>query len=120
MGGVYEYRATVVKVVDGDTVHALVDLGFAIHVGMKLRLLGINAPEMSTVEGKAARLHLINLLVTPSPASVRIRTVKDRQEKYGRYLAELWLESGLIDGVIAGISLNDQMVLDGHAVRYQP
>jgi micrococcal nuclease len=111
----YEYQATILKVVDGDTVHARVDLGFDTHVGMKLRLSGINAPEMKTPEGLPAKDHLTQLLGQHGPTGqvpLVIRTEKDRTEKYGRYLATLLLPED--------VDLNRQMVVDGFAVVYTP
>lgn len=105
----YEYLATVLRVVDGDTVNVDVDLGLDISHRIKLRLYGINAPEMSTAEGILAKQHLIELLGTTNP--VKILTVKDKVEKYGRYLATI---------IVAGVNLNQQMVTDGFAVVYLP
>lgn len=109
----YEYLATITRVVDGDTVHAAVDLGFDEWRNMTLRLYGINAPEMGTPEGQAAKVYLISLLADydASWLPVLMTTHKDKREKYGRYLAELFLE-----GETA--SVNEQMILGGHAVRY--
>lgn len=110
----YEYRATIMRVVDGDTVHADVDLGFDIRVRMKFRLTGINAPELNTDAGKMARAHLIDLLGMPPEGMgqpvMLVRTEKDRQEKYGRYLATLLLPDGT--------SVNQRMVADGFAAVY--
>lgn len=103
----FEYSAEIIKVVDGDTVHANVDLGFNVHVEMTLRLMGINAPEKVTAEGKAAKKHLESLLPT---TSVVIRTLRDKREKYGRYLAYVIRPDG--------VNVNDEMVVAGHAVLY--
>ena len=43
----YTYQAQVTRVVDGDTVDALVDLGFDIHKSIRIRLVGTNAPSTS-------------------------------------------------------------------------
>lgn len=80
----YEYRAKITRIIDGDTVDAEVDLGFHVVMAMKLRLAGINAPEMNTAEGKKAKSALISLI---EGKKVKILTIKDKQEKYGRYLA---------------------------------
>jgi micrococcal nuclease len=64
----YNYNATCVKVVDGDTIDAMIDLGFGVHVKKRIRLAGINAPESRTrnkVEkklGLAAKERLIDML----------------------------------------------------------
>jgi len=114
----YEYAARVLKVVDGDTVHAELDLGIDVHITLKLRLAGINAPEMRTPEGPAARQHLMDLLGWPHAGdvggtAVTVQTIKDTQEKYGRYLA-------IIRVGTRPVSVNDQMVQDGFAVAYSP
>ena len=44
MGSSYNYQATIVKIVDGDTVKLDIDLGFKIHIAVTARLHGINAP----------------------------------------------------------------------------
>lgn len=105
----YEYTAQIIRVVDGDTVWLDVDLGFDVRRKDSFRLYGINAPEMRTPEGIPARDHLIQLLANGN--SLRLNTHKDRREKYGRYLATLW---------VGGINVNEQMVADGYAVAYLP
>jgi len=115
----YEYKAKLVSVVDGDTVRVDVDLGLNIHTYLTLRLAGINAPELGTPEGVAAKAYLV---AATGDGSLVIRTVKDRREKYGRYLAHLWHVS---EGTFAAFgfvpsvpSINDRMVADGQAVAY--
>jgi len=105
----YEYRATVIRVVDGDTVHLDVDLGIDNHTRLTTRLYGINAPETSTPEGKAVRDYLTGLL--PAGTTVTLWTFKDRKEKYGRYLALLKLGE---------VNINDHLVETGRAVPYFP
>lgn len=107
----YEYSATVLKVVDGDTVHLDVDLGLDQRRRLSVRLYGINSPEMNTAEGKAAREHLVVLVFGGAGPQVTVRTYKDRTEKYGRYLGTLLKD---------GVDLNERMVADGHAVVYLP
>jgi micrococcal nuclease len=107
----YNYEAILLRVIDGDTVHLMVDLGMDVQVACKCRLWGINAPEMNTEEGKKAKAYLEGLL--PLGCRILVRTFKDRKEKYGRYLViissndkdEIW-------------SINEKMIAAGHAVRY--
>ena len=103
----YEYQGTILRVVDGDTVDAEVDLGFDVRFTMRLRLFGINAPEMKTPAGPLAKEHLDELL---GDEVITVRTKKDKQEKYGRYLATLILADGT--------NVNLEMIADGHAVVY--
>jgi len=111
----YHYRAVVTAVHDGDTCTVDIDLGLCMWVrGEKVRLHRINAPELSgegKPEGQAAREALRALVLGKA---VVLQTFKDRREKYGRYLGELWLEQ---EGA-AALNVNDALVQSGHA-RYQ-
>ena len=122
----YHYKATILRVIDGDTVEARVDLGFKIHFTQKFRLLNIDAPEIrgeKKNEGRAAASHLIKLICSHAAnledgklpdgalAVIQIETLKDKTGKYGRYLCRLW---GLDqDGSM--VDINQKMVHDGHA-----
>ena len=103
----YQYRATIDRVIDGDTVDVRVDLGF--HVGLKVRtrLFGLDAPEVSTPEGRVSRDRLRERL--PAGAEVRIETFKAAGDKYGRWLATIWLD---------GASVNEWLVVEGLAGLY--
>lgn len=111
----YEYLAEVVRVIDGDTLVLQVDNGFRSSYTDSFRLYGINAPEQRTRDleekrrGIAATEFLKSLL--PIDGLVRVRTFKDRRGKYGRYLAQVFIDD-------SGTSVNDLMVEHGHAVPY--
>ena len=106
----YTYEAKVTRVVDGDTVHADINLGFNVVLrDVSLRLLGINAPEMKSEtqeEGKKSRLRLEELVLGKT---VVLKTHKDKREKYGRLLAEIW------DG---DVDINKKLVAEGFAKTY--
>jgi micrococcal nuclease len=114
----YIRRAKIVRLVDGDTVDVDIDLGMAITTRQRLRLFGINTPEVrgpEKVAGHAATQHLADLLVRyrhKGEWDIVVRTHKDKKGKYGRYLADLIGEDG--DG--NPVNLNMKMVADGHAV----
>lgn len=106
----YNYKAKIIAVYDGDTVTAVVDLGFLISKEMKLRLYGIDTPELRGAEkeeGKKVRDIVREMILDKE---VTIRSYKDKQGKYGRYLANIILEDGL--------ELNQWLVDNGHAVPY--
>jgi micrococcal nuclease len=113
----YEYRATVVKVVDGDTIDADVDLGFRVRQTMRLRLKGINTPEMhdkdEAVRARAlmAKTWLATRLAPLKPNDLVIKTFLDTSDKYGRILAELWLPG-------QATCLNQQILDAGLAVSF--
>lgn len=86
----YHYKATIKRIIDGDTIVVVADLGFTISVELYLRVKGINTPEVVGEErarGLEAKAFVEHLLPVGSP--VTIITYKDRKEKYGRYLAEV-------------------------------
>lgn len=117
----YEYSATVVRVIDGDTIVAKlratfvqeIDLGFHIIdrvvlekvTEQHLRLTGIDAPELKDPGGEKARDTLIALLGT-GPLTVRTYL----QDHFGRWLAEIW--SG-------EININQAMIASGFAAPYK-
>lgn len=88
----YQYQGMVDRVVDGDTVDILIDLGFHVTIHQRVRVNGINAPEKNTDPGKAAVAAATALL--PSGTVVTVNTYKDRQEKFGRFLAAIRLPDG--------------------------
>jgi micrococcal nuclease len=106
----FEYKATVLRVVDGDTVDISIDLGLKIFTTQRIRLYGINAPELRTPEGPAARQRLMELM--PIGSEIIVRTVKDKTEKFGRYLG-VFIDHD-------GNQINQKMVDEGHAVHYLP
>jgi micrococcal nuclease len=102
----YCYKAQLLRVIDGDTVQLQLDLGFDTHVIKTCRLIGINAPEMNTVAGVAAKTFLATIL----PAALVVTTTKP--DKYGRSLVKIYLPND------EKVSVNDQMLSTGHAVPY--
>lgn len=109
----FEYGAKVVSVVDGDTVDLSVDLGFDVQFNQRFRLYGINAPETHSKDAaeKKKGLETMNWLKEKLPVGteVIVKTEKDKQEKFGRYLASI---------VLQGMDLNKNMVMLGFAKEY--
>jgi micrococcal nuclease len=104
----YHYRAVITELYDGDTVTADVDLGVSVWLrGERLRLARIDAPNVRGDEkesGLAAREFLRDLVLD---RSLIVQTIRDGKGKFGRYIAELWLD---------GENVNDRLVAEGHAV----
>ncbi len=107
----YHYVAQVQSVYDGDTCRVDIDLGLGIWLrDEKLRLARINAPEVtgeSKALGIASRDALRELILGKE---IIIETIKDKRGKYGRYLAEIWLEERG-----AYVNINDELVRLGQA-----
>jgi len=128
--GLYQYRCRVLRVVDGDTVIAEIDLGCHVLIVREVRLVGINTPECNSKDpaerarAEAAK-HRLNSLVGfgfPYPPSAWIRTELDRGDKYGRLLGGLYVAA--TDVPLAAVSrdtiihVNAVLVAEGHAVAY--
>lgn len=105
----YQYKAKVIDVYDGDTITAMVDLGFYHFQQMKFRLYGINTPELRGDEREKGLVvrDIVRAMILDK--EVTINSYKDKQEKYGRYLANI---------IIGEIDLNLWLVQNGHAKEY--
>ena len=120
----YEYKAVVDRVVDGDTIDVTIDLGFSVWKKMRVRMEGINTPESRTRDleekkrGLAAKDRLKNILdFNGNKCILKVSGVG----KYGRALATVLVESlsplNGEDGVTL-IDVNKQLIEEGHAVEY--
>jgi micrococcal nuclease len=113
----YEYYVKeVTKVVDGDTIDVIIDLGFSILFSSRVRLAGIDTPESRTrdLKEKALGLESKKYLEARIKAAknVVIKTEKmDSSEKYGRILGWLYLDGD-------GNSINTEMIEKGYAWGY--
>ena len=119
---IYIYKAELIRVVDGDTVDLIVDLGFDTSRRERFRLYGIDAPEMRTKEGKAAKAWLEDAIRPPE--AIYVQTIqletKAKRDKYGRFLAVLYREfadvhTKLPERRLALESINSEMIEVGHA-----
>jgi len=109
---VYEYNCKVKRVVDGDTVDVLIDLGFDIAYASRVRLYGIDTPESRTRDKDEKARGLISKDFLKSwldKGSVVIRTRKDKKGKFGRILGEM---------IVDDININELMIEEHHAVKY--
>jgi micrococcal nuclease len=95
----YQYKAKLNRVVDGDTVNLTIDLGFRLNYTANCRLAGINAPEMNTEEGKTAKVALMQMI------GDEFLIESTGLDKYGRPV------------VLIG-NINDKMVEGGYATKY--
>tara|TARA_R110002060_G_scaffold49061_2_gene60052 strand:- start:759 stop:1082 length:324 start_codon:yes stop_codon:yes gene_type:complete len=106
----YEYKAQVISVYDGDSITVDIDLGFGIFMkGQKIRLLGIDTPEIrgdERPEGLIARDALRARIVGQS---IIIKTHKDTKGKYGRWLGEV---------ILGSENINKWLLTEGYAKPY--
>jgi micrococcal nuclease len=113
----YIYRIkSVTKIVDGDTIDAVIDLGFDISLTKRIRLAGIDTPESRTKNLKEKALGLESkewMKKTLAGAKdILIKTeLPDSTEKYGRIIGHLFING-------QETSLNNQMIAEGYALAY--
>lgn len=88
----YSYKAKIVEVYDGDTFTFYVDLGFDVWVRSKLRLYGINTPEVRGDEKKDGLMirDYVRNLILGKMVTIDVH----KKGKYGRYVADVTLENG--------------------------
>lgn len=105
---------------DGDTVKLDLDLDYETHNNGWHRLIGIDTPELSTVEGKAVTAWVEALapagtdLVIVSYKAKNAFPIGGAKEKYGRWLAEIWLA----DAPPEALSINQQLLATNQAKPY--
>ena len=106
----YIYKAYVTSVYDADTIIVKIDLGFGFSFDkLKIRLYGINAPEMrgeERNEGIISRDYLRELILDKE---IYLETYKDEKGKYGRYLGTIYLNEE---------NINEKLIKEGYAKIY--
>tara|TARA_R110001606_G_scaffold216437_2_gene364370 strand:+ start:63 stop:485 length:423 start_codon:yes stop_codon:yes gene_type:complete len=110
----YEYSCTVNRVVDGDTIDVILDLGFDILYRSRVRLYGIDTPESRTrdkdekVRGKLASAFLKEAVDNGSKVIIETK-LKDSKGKFGRVLGNVMVD---------GVNINQKMIDNYLAVAY--
>jgi len=114
----YEYEAIVKAVKDGDTIDVIIDLGFRIGIEQRVRLLGVDTPEIhgkvsdeELLAGTNAKKYVENCILNKR---IRVVTKSDKQEKFGRYLADVYFK----DEKAVERWLNKELVDKGYAKPY--
>ena len=116
----YIYRAKLDRVVDGDTIDAMIDVGFDIWVKKRIRYMGIDTWESRTRDldekklGLAAKEQNKELLEKVSSKPGYFRLKSHGVGKYGRVLGELFI----LDSNNDTICINEQLITEGHAYIY--
>jgi len=114
----YTYEATIDRVIDGDTLLVVIEVGFRIKVHDKLRLRGLDTPEVGTPEGDRAKKFVQRLL--PVGATIIIKSHKSQVDIYGRFVVDVLYRKGVSDPqeiLKDAVYLNQQLLDEGYAVR---
>jgi len=110
----YEYSCKVERVVDGDTIDVVLDLGFDILYKSRVRLYGIDTPESRTrnldekARGKMASAFLKEAIENGTKVVIQTK-LKDSKGKFGRVLGDV---------VVDGVNINQLMIDNFHAAAY--
>ena len=114
------YEAKVLDIHDGDTISVEIDCGFQLSFKDKIRFFGVNAPELKIKNENKKMIE--NTLGTQTLNVVKdfikvgdtilIETIKDKKEKYGRYLAKIFITKNKKQ-----ICLNDYLLTNGYVVK---
>jgi endonuclease YncB( thermonuclease family) len=117
----YIYQATLERVVDGDTVDIVIDLGFSTFRRERIRLYGIDAPEINTEAGKLAK-GFVEGWFRDNPKFFIETIVAEgksvsKRDKYGRYLGTIAKQYNdlLPNAYMPDDSLNERLLKSGHA-----
>ena len=120
----YVYKAKLDRIIDGDTVDAVIDLGFDVSVHKRIRLAGIDTPESRTRDleekerGLASKARLEEML-----EGGKFILESNEVGKYGRVLGTLFVEKETDDNLTAEpqimkVNINETLVREGYAVEY--
>ena len=110
----YQYNVSVIKVVDGDTIDVIFDLGFDVQLKQRIRMFGIDTPESRTRDktekkfGLASKKYLKDTVASADEIVCKTH-VADARGKFGRVLGEIWCD---------GENINSKMIQEGYAVAY--
>ncbi len=92
----YHYRGTMLRIIDGDTVEVRLELGVSTSRTIRVRIAGINAPELfsgtmeTRAQGEAARAYIL----CDVGKEVLVKTYKDGKT-FDRYIADVYVMRGL-------------------------
>ena len=113
----FEYNATLIKVLDGDTIDCWIDLGFDLKIKKRVRYMGIDTWESRTRDleekkkGLAAKARNKELL-----ESGTFKLVSHGTGKFGRVLGEVFIE--ILEPARRLESVNQILIDEGHAYEY--
>jgi|APGre2960657404_1045060.scaffolds.fasta_scaffold31029_2 micrococcal nuclease len=111
----YHYKAKVLEIYDADTIRVEINLGFGFtwrgsdNRGVEIRLYGLNAPEMRGNEKESGTISRDKLKEQILGKEITLKTIKDKSEKYGRYLGIIIKEDGT--------NINEWLISEGLSIR---
>lgn len=114
----FQYKAENIRVVDGDTIDADIDLGFGVWArAQRFRIKGIDAPEIkgaSRAEGLRVKDTLERLL---KGRTIILKSEKAETDKYGRYVADIYISAGMTPQKNEELQSVSKFLLDRQMVK---
>ncbi len=117
----YEYKAKVIRVIDGDTIEVMIDLGFEVFAKEKIRFARIDTPETHGVKKESAEYQAgmvaTNFVIdwmNKCNHEIMLKTSKNTDGGFGRFLAEVYI----VDKDGETENLNDLLLEKGLAELY--
>lgn len=95
-----------IRVIDGDSIEATLDLGFKLQSTQVMRLARINAPERNDKEKYEKAKKFVQEKLSDLK---KVKIVSYKTGKYGRYLCDVF---------VSGVNLNKELVDGGYAIAY--
>ena len=103
------YKGKLLRIIDADTIEAAIFLGFNISIKKKIRLIGVNAPEIRTKDFKTKEKGLAAKAFLESLFTSKDLIIKSKGfDKYGRCLAEV---------IVDEVNLGEKLISEGYAQR---
>jgi micrococcal nuclease len=117
----YTYKARIENVVDGDTVDAVVDVGFKMTAKLRLRLLGVNTPELkSSVPEERVKANQAKDYTTASLHGKDVIIKTQKSDAFGRYLATIYYQVGdMVSYQVEWREFNSSLISKGFAVPFK-
>lgn len=107
------HLAAVTRVIDGDTYDMRIDLGFDIYALKRVRLLGVDTPELRR-RAERARALAAKAYVESRVTGKIVRICATKRDSFGRWLADVYYLSGGLE-----VDLATDLLASGHARRYE-
>jgi micrococcal nuclease len=111
----YQYKAKLVRVVDGDTAILDFDLGFHVRIEQRVRFARIDAVERKDDPERKATLEVVKWF-EGTQNEVFVTTTLDKTDKYGRVIGEITSTYISKDNLLSSVNISDHMVTQGYAV----
>ena len=112
----YTYECNTIRVIDGNTVDAIIDLGFNVTIRQRIKLYGVNVDDVrsNNEEQKAKAIASKNKLAELIGNDFTCETILNKRGKAGRIMGQIYVT----DSAGSKVNVNDQLINQGFAERF--